>query len=128
MLNPPPTLPMKRIAAIAGDTGAKLRDRSRSVKYRILEIGRAARSKGGAGKEKLQQGYRKVLAATSREIEAGVKTSCGVFQQAAPQGLRKELDTMAPPVKQVMQQARARVFGGDTHMSGKLVSAVTRPC
>jgi IS5 family transposase len=43
------TRAMKRIAAIAGDAGAKLRDRSRSVKYRILEIGRAARSKGGAG-------------------------------------------------------------------------------
>ena len=28
-------------------------DRSRSVKYRILEIGRAARNKGGAGKETL---------------------------------------------------------------------------
>ena len=40
------TRAMKRIAAIAGDAGAKLRDRSRSVKYRILEIGRAARSKG----------------------------------------------------------------------------------
>src|SRR5215216_15833 len=58
------TRAMKRIAAIAGNVGAKLRDRSRSVKYRILEIGRAARSKGGAGKEKLQEGYRKLLATT----------------------------------------------------------------
>jgi IS5 family transposase len=62
------TRAMKRIAAIAGDAGAKLRDRSRSVKYRILEIGRAARSKGGTRKEKLQQGYRKLLAATSRVV------------------------------------------------------------
>jgi len=46
---------MKRITAIAGQVGAKLRDRSRSVKFRILEIGRAARSKGGTGKEKLQR-------------------------------------------------------------------------
>jgi len=102
------------------------------VKYRILEIGRAARSKGGAGKEKLQQGYRKLLAATSRvvgqakrfsrEIETGVKTSRDVFKQAALEGLRKELDTMAPRVKQVMQQARARIFGGDTHVPEKLVS------
>jgi hypothetical protein len=56
------------IAAVAGNAGAKLRDRSRSVKYRILEIGRAARSKGGAGKEKLRQGYDKLLAATSRVV------------------------------------------------------------
>jgi hypothetical protein len=62
------TRAMKRIAAIAGEVGAKLRDRSRSVKYRILGIGRAARNKGGAGKEKLQQGYGKLLAATSRVV------------------------------------------------------------
>jgi len=126
------TRAMKRITAIAGDAGAKLRDRSRSVKYRMLEIGRAARSKGGAGKEKLQQGYQKLLAATSRvvgqakrfsrEVAAGVKKSADVFKQAALEGLRKELDTMAPRVKQVMQQTRARIFGGDTHVSEKLLS------
>jgi IS5 family transposase len=126
------TRAMKRIAAIVGDAGAKLRDRSRSVRYRILEIGRAARSKGGTGKERLQQGYEKLLASVSRvvgqakcfsrEITTGVKTSRDVFKQAALEGLRKELDTMAPRVKQVMQQARARVFGGDTHVPEKLVS------
>ena len=126
------TRAMKRVAALAGEVGAKLRDRSRSVKYRILEIGRAARSKSGSGKENLQQGYRKLLAAVSRvvgqakrfsrEIETGVKTACDVFQQAALEGLRQELDTMAPRVKQVMQQARARIFGGDTQVPEKLVS------
>ena len=126
------TRAMKRVAAIVGDAGAKLRDRSRSVKYRILEIGRSARSKGGAGKERLQQGYEKLLASVSRvvgqakrfshEIGTGVKASRDVFKQAALEGFRKELDTMAPRVKQVMQQARARVFGGDTHVPEKLVS------
>jgi len=126
------TRAMKRIAAIAGEVGAKLRDRSRSVKHRILEIGRAARSKGGAGKEKLQQGYGRLLASVSRvvgqakrfsrEIASGVKKSPDVFRQAALEGLRKELDTMTPRVQQVMQQARARIFGGDTHVPAKLVS------
>jgi len=126
------TRAMKRIADIAGDVGAKLRDRSRSVKYRILEIGRAARSKGGTGKEKLQKAYGKLLEATSRvvgqakrfsrEVASGVKKSSDVRKQAAIEGLRKELETMAPRVKQVMQQARARIFGGDTHVPEKLVS------
>ena len=40
----------------------------------------------------------------SREIVAGVKTSADVFQQAALEGLRQELDTMVPRVRQVMQQ------------------------
>jgi IS5 family transposase len=126
------TRAMQRIAAIAGNAGAKLRDRSRSVKYRILEIGRSARSKGGAGKERLQQGYKRLLASVSRvvgqakrfsqEIATGVKKSRDIFKQAALEGLRKELDAMAPRVKQVMQQARARIFGGDTHAPEKLVS------
>src|ERR1700736_1388941 len=38
---------MKRIGEIAVQQGAKLRDRSRSVKFRILEIGRVVRTKGG---------------------------------------------------------------------------------
>ena len=40
------TRAMKKITAIAGDVGAKLRDRSRSVKLRVLDIARAARAKG----------------------------------------------------------------------------------
>jgi hypothetical protein len=48
---------MKRIGEIAGQQGAKLRDRSRSVKLRVLEIGRIVRTKGGPNRERLQQGY-----------------------------------------------------------------------
>jgi IS5 family transposase len=39
------TRTMKKITEIAGNAGAKLRDRSRSVKLRVLDIARAARSK-----------------------------------------------------------------------------------
>ena len=38
------------------------------------------------------------------------------------EGLRATLDTMVPLVRQVMRQTRARVFGGDTHAEGKIVS------
>lgn len=123
---------MKRIGEIAGQQGAKLRDRSRSVKLRILEIGRIARTKGGPNRERLQQGYGKLLSAVGRvvgqakrfssEIAQGVKRSADVMQQAALEGLRKELDTFVPRVKQVMGQAKQRIFGGDTHVAEKLVS------
>ena len=36
---------MKKITQIVGEAGTKLRDRSRSVKLRVLDIARAARSK-----------------------------------------------------------------------------------
>ena len=41
---------MKKITAIAGAAGTKLRDRSRSVKLRVLDIARAARSKAKPGR------------------------------------------------------------------------------
>lgn len=123
---------MKRIAAIAGEQGAKLRDRSRSVKFRILEIGRVARTKGGPNRERLQQGYQKLLSAVGRvvgqakrfsgEIADGVKRAADIMQQAALEGLRKELDTFVPRVQQVMRQAKQRIFGGNTHVAEKLVS------
>jgi IS5 family transposase len=123
---------MKRIGEIAGKQGAKLRDRSRSVKFRILEIGRIARTKGGPNRERLQRGYGKLLSTVGRvvgqakrfsdEIGKGVKRSADVMQQAALQGLRQELDTIVPRVQQVIRQAKQRIFGGDTHAAEKLVS------
>ena len=123
---------MKKIAGITGEAGTKLRDRSRSVKFRILEIGRAARSKGEQGKERIKQAYKRLLDSTGRvvgqakrfcnEIAQGVKCSRDVLQQAALEGLRKELQTMLPRVQQVMLQAKERVFNGNTHVQGKLVS------
>jgi IS5 family transposase len=123
---------MKKVEEIAGKAGATLRDRSRSVKLRVLEIARAARSKGEQSQNKLQQAYEKLLASTGRvvgqakrfaaEIASGVKQSSDVLQQAALEGLRTELETMAGRVQQVMRQTKARVFDGNTHYEGKLFS------
>ncbi|HZD40734.1 MAG TPA: ISNCY family transposase [Terriglobales bacterium] len=126
------TRAMKRVAEIAAQQGAKLRDRSRSVKLRVLEIGRIVRTKGGPSRERLQQGYEKLLSTVGRvvgqakrfcrEIAQGVKRSADVMRQAALEGLRKELDTFVPRVQQVMRQTKQRIFGGDTHAAEKLVS------
>jgi len=123
---------MKKVEEIAGKAGATLRDRSRSVKLRVLEIARAARSKGEQSQNKLQQAYQKLLASTSRvvgqakrfaeDIASGVKQSSDILQQAALEGLRTELETMAGRVQQVMRQTKARVFDGNTHYEGKLFS------
>ena len=123
---------MKKVTALAGLVGTKMRDRSRSVKLRVLDIARAARSKVPQSKEKLKQAYRKLLDSTGRvvgqakrfsqEIAAGVKRAVGYKKQAALEGLRKQIDTMLPRVQQVVRQTKARVFGGDTHAEGKLFS------
>jgi IS5 family transposase len=123
---------MKKVTALAGSVGTKMRDRSRSVKLRVLDIARAARSKVPQSQEKLKQAYRKLLDATgrvvgqakrfSKEIAEGVKRSTDFMKQAALEGLRQEIDTMLPRVKQVIQQTKARILGGDTHAAGKLFS------
>jgi len=69
---------MKRIGEIACGQGAKLRDRSRSVKLRILEIGRIARTRGGPNRERLQQGYEKLLSSVSRVVGQAKRFSCEI--------------------------------------------------
>jgi transposase, IS5 family len=59
---------MKKITKIAGEVGAKLRDRSRSVKLRVLDIARAARAKDPQSQDKLKRAYGKLLASASRVV------------------------------------------------------------
>ena len=49
------TRTMNKITNIVGEVGAKLRDRSRSVKLRVLDIARAARSKTKQSQSKLSK-------------------------------------------------------------------------
>jgi IS5 family transposase len=126
------TRAMKKIAKLAGEAGAQLRDRSRSIKYRILEIGRASRNKTEKGQEKLKAAYKKLLELTSRvvgqakrysqEIASGVKRPKKKGDKAVLLRARQALDTMIPLVQQVMQQTRVRLFKGNTHAEGKLLS------
>jgi transposase, IS5 family len=126
------TRTMKKITEIAGSKGTELRDRSRSVQLKVLEIARAARAKGQQSQEKLKSAYGRLLHATSRvvgqakrfaeEITAGVKRSRTTLNQMALERLREELDTMVPLVKQVTKQTRARIFHGDTRTQGKILS------
>jgi IS5 family transposase len=62
------TRAMKKITKIAGEVGTKLRDRSRSVKLRVLHIARAARAKGPQSRDKLKSAYGKLLSSTSRAV------------------------------------------------------------
>jgi IS5 family transposase len=49
---------------VTGIAGDKLRDRTRSVRHRAIEIARVSRSRGEQRKEKLKQIYPKSLAVT----------------------------------------------------------------
>jgi transposase, IS5 family len=123
---------MKNITKIAGDVGTKLRDRTRAVKLRTLDVARAARSKAKQSKGKLKEAYRKLLDSTSRvvgqakkfaqEVAEGVKHAADPSKQLALDGLREQIETMVPRIKQVMKQTRSRIFRNDTRSEGKLFS------
>jgi len=126
------TRTMKAIARLAGAAGTKLRDRTRAVKFRLLEIGRASRSRGEEAKEKLKHVYRKLLSTTGRvvaqarrfahEVSSGIKCAAWPLGQVLLEARRQSLETMIPRVRQVMRQARERIFKGNTRVAGKLVS------
>jgi transposase, IS5 family len=126
------TRSMRKITALAGTIGTKLRDRSRSVKWRVLKIARAARAKAAPSRERLKAAYGSLLQATGRvvgqakrfsqEIGDGVKRGVEVVQQMALEGHRRLLDMMVPRVQQVMRQTKARIYQGDTRSAGKIVS------
>ncbi len=123
---------MKKVTAIAGAIGTKLVNRMRSVQRRVAEIARASRAKGEKGKQRIEPLYRKLLGITGRvvgqakrfssEIASGVKRSSDVLKQARLEGLKCAIDEMLETVKKVTYQTKSRVFKGDTHVEGKILS------
>jgi transposase, IS5 family len=126
------TRTMKRIAAIAGRAGTRLRDRTRAVGYQVRQIARSSRSRISQGQERLKTSYRKLLYHTARvvgqakrfaeEVASGRKRARDPVQQIALDGQRAYLEHMIVLVRQVMHQTRERIFKGNTHVPGKLVS------
>ena len=127
------TRAMKRIAEIAGRAGVRLRDRTRAVGYQVRQIAYASRSRvAQRAQERLKSCYRKLLYDTARvvgqakrfaeEVATGRKRARGLLQQIALEAHRAHLQRMIPLVQQVMYQARERIFKGNTHVPGKLVS------
>jgi transposase, IS5 family len=126
------TRTMKRIAQIAGRAGTRLRDRTRTVGYRAMEIARASRSRVPQGQQRMKACYRKLLYHTARvvgqakrfadEVATGVKRGRGITQRLSLEAAGAYLERMIPLVQQVMHQTRERIFKGNTHVPGKLVS------
>jgi IS5 family transposase len=105
-----------------------LRDRTRSIKLKVLAIARASRNKTESGPQKLQESYVSLLDATRRVVG-----QAGKFSQEIAQGIKRgsqkvlgkakrQLDEMIPRLQQVLFQTRERVLNGNTRVEGKLLS------
>jgi IS5 family transposase len=123
------TRTLQRASTALGDPPARVRNRLRSVTRRVLAIGYQARSP--KTRDALVHSYRKLMATTRAVLrDAGTMVRrLGQRRCAALAGggaiLRRahtELQRIRPLVQRVVDQARARVLGGDTHVPGKVLS------
>ena len=115
---------MKKVKAVAGAVVTSVRDRTRSVQRRLLEIVRASRDKSEKGQQKLTAAYCKLLDISSRVVGQAKKFSAELLhkRRAGLRRAKRQLDEMIPRVQQVMQQTRQRVLRGNTRAEGKIVS------
>jgi transposase, IS5 family len=126
------TRAMKGIEREAGKVGTRLRSRLRSVKHRLIEIGRAAKDRREQGQEKMKRGYEKLMG-TTRQVIGQAKTfvaevASGLKQASTPLGdIRlkawvEQLKHFSQVTERVLEQTKARVLKGNTHFKEKIFS------
>jgi IS5 family transposase len=122
---------MSRLVEAGVKLSFKLRHVGRSVSRRMREIGQALRLRGEAAKEAIKKPYRRLLRITARLVRQAEAT----IEQAAAQKAKVSkaarmkierglaiLCEMAPRVRRVVQQTRARIVRGVTNSKTKLIS------
>lgn len=121
----------ERVAAAGVKLPFRLRRVGRAVSRRARQIGEALRLRGEKAKEAIKKPYRGLLRITGRLVrqaeQAVIHLGRGLkkmrtAQHAVAERARKELSRLAPLAKQVVKQARARVFRGITTSAEKLIS------
>ncbi len=126
------TRTMQQLQAEVGGAGTPLRNWLRSIGHRLIEIGRATRSRGEAAVARQQAAYQKLLAATRQvlrqaavviaEVRQGIKRADTVLGQVVVDGLAQHLEEVSALTHRVLAQTKARVFEGNTHVPDKLLS------
>jgi IS5 family transposase len=126
------TRTMQQIQAEVGVAGTAVRNRLRSVTHRLIEIGKASRGRGATALARQQQAYGKLMTITQRilgqakrvaqEVRQGIKRAPTALGQVLVEGLAQHLDAVSTLTRRVLAQTKARVFEGNTHFKGKLLS------
>jgi len=127
------TRTLQRASTALGDQAGRIRNRLRSVTRRVLIIGYEARSP--KTRAALVQSYRKLMATTRavlRDTATMVRRLGQRVGTASPQvqpilqRAQDRLQEMRPLVRRVVDQTRARILGGDTHVPDKVLSLFER--
>jgi IS5 family transposase len=111
----------------------RMRDRAKAVRNRVLEITRAARSRGEQSQQRRERSYRGLLRIVRPVVTGAARSAArlgdrrvtrhlGWEEELAAKALKADLDTMGERVERVIRQTRARVCRGITDWPGKLLS------
>jgi IS5 family transposase len=121
---------LERIAAECKDGALNVVNHGRAVKYRLLEISRAAKSLTATNRQRLQESYSKLLALTRgvmrqagqtlQRWKSGKLKVVGNLLQVEIQAAR--LRHFVPLVEKVIAQTKERVWGGNTRVPDKVLS------
>ena len=121
------TRSLQRIADECKAGAVKVVDHARVVKWRVLEIHRAARSLQPSARERMQESYRKLVAVT----EGVARQAEGILRKRTLPVLgsvrrllfaQLQIQHFLPLVRRVLLQTKERVFGGNHHVAGKILS------
>jgi IS5 family transposase len=123
------TRTMQRARTALGDRAGQIRNRMRSVTRRVLIIGYEARSP--KTRDAMVKSYRTLMATTRavlRDTATMIRRLGQRVRNARPQGqpmlqrAHDRLRDLRPLVQRVVDQTRARLLGGDTHVADKVLS------
>src|ERR1700682_144789 len=121
------TRTMKKIETQAGKLKRKVRNRTRSISKRVIAIATASRHKGPEGEAKRKKQYKELLRFSRQVLNDTKRVIAEVEERSAKKkkglrGLCEHLSEMAGRVRQVVKQAKVRVFDGVTQFPDKIVS------
>ena len=121
---------VQRVAEECAPGAVALVNHARAAKHRVMEIRQAARSFTEASKKQMEGSYRKLVGIARgvlrkaeevvSDLSEGKLSVVGSGVRVVAQELK--LKHFGPLVKRVIEQTRARVFGGDTHAPNKVLS------
>ncbi len=121
---------LKRIAAQCKRGALEVVHHGRAVKHRLLEISRAAKSRSEASRQRMRDSYDKLLALTRKVVRQAseVLPRCKSGRLKVVGNLREvekqaaQLRHFLPLVEKVISQTKQRVWEGNTHVEGKVLS------
>lgn len=121
---------LRRVAAECKKGTLKVMNHGRAVKHRLLEISRAAKCLTNSNQQRMQDSYQKLLALTRGVVrqagevlqrwEKGKLPVAGSLLQVETQA--GQLRHFLPLVEKVITQTKERVWEGNRHVAGKVLS------